>query len=109
VIGKDTIEALEAQANAAAQSLASLMASLNNSLHSVSSTSLEGICILHTSVDNTSTAVTDTITQMQNFLNKCQQLNHDMKACEELSKQIKEIRRTLDIMEPLINKFGRNG
>jgi len=59
------------------------------------------------SSENTAAAVGGAVTQMHSFLTKCQQLNQDLPPIDELAKQIKELRKTLDMLEMLTVRFGR--
>lgn len=59
------------------------------------------------SADNTTAAVSTAVAQMHGFLTKCQQLNQDLPPIDDLAKQIKDLRRTLDLFEMLTLRFGR--
>ncbi|ELR18911.1 uncharacterized protein ACA1_232470 [Acanthamoeba castellanii str. Neff] len=99
VLSEEFIEGLERQADATAQQLALHISSLHASLHAMQTFKM--------SADNTTAAVSTAVAQMHGFLTKCQQLNQDLPPIDDLAKQIKDLRRTLDLFEMLTLRFGR--
>jgi hypothetical protein len=107
VLAEEFIEGLERQAEATANQLALHISSLHASLHAISALSVAEMQTFKMSADNTTAAVSAAVAQMHGFLTKCQQLNQDLPPIDELAKQIKDLRRTLDLFEMLTLRFGR--
>ncbi len=57
------------------------------------------------STDNLQKQVNQSVLVMHGLVTKSQQLNNDFKRVQELHAQIREIRETLDLFLPLVNKM----
>ena len=101
------IEHLEENALECSKNLMVLMSNLHEGLHSVSSSSVQYLQTYKLGTDNLAEQVNQTVLAMHSLITKCSRLNSELKKVEELHKEIKDIRRSLDLCTAALNKAAR--
>ncbi|KAL6053876.1 hypothetical protein QOT17_017737 [Balamuthia mandrillaris] len=107
LIARHFLEDLEAQATVCGKELAKLMVTMRHKLHSMTGLSAQYMAALKLSSESLAETTNGAVEHMQDFLSKCERLHQDMLPIQELAAQIKEIRKTLDGFEQMMNKVCR--
>ncbi|XP_006820501.1 uncharacterized protein LOC100368950 [Saccoglossus kowalevskii] len=93
------LEDLEKQAKKVADNLDLMMGNLKGTLHNMSAISVGYIQTHRDSVNGMGEAVDNSVKSMYTLIAKCEELNKNMQPIYQLSRQIKEIKRRLDLLE----------
>jgi len=104
VLSQQFLDDMEAEVKAISYHLSMLMRNLQTTMHKISGDSLQFMSCYKLSADSVSSAVDKAVVHMQEFLGKVQQLHEDMKPITTMAQQIKDIKKTLDQFEQLVNK-----
>ncbi|KAL6074995.1 hypothetical protein QOT17_003760 [Balamuthia mandrillaris] len=107
LIARHFLEDLESQATVCGKELAKLMVTMRHKLHSMTGLSAQYMAALKLSSESLAETTNGAVEHMQDFLSKCERLHQDMLPIQELAAQIKEIRKTLDGFEQIMNKVCR--
>ena len=107
LIPKQFLLNLEAEALAAATEFGVLITSLHSSMEKITGISVQSMSAFSFSTDKLTEGINTSITQMNAFLQSCQELENNSKDVYELATQISEIKKMLDKFELLIIKLIR--
>ncbi|UYV74234.1 C17orf59 [Cordylochernes scorpioides] len=91
------------QAHGLATCIDSLMNKLTESLHSISSITLESLQTFESATCKSCDSIDANIKLMYQVVAKCEELSHSMKPLYKVSDDIKEIKRLLDIFENYVD------
>jgi len=105
LINKEFLESLERNAKVCAQNLVDMMDLMRSNLKSITGISLQHMEIYKQSSENMNEAVNTSISDMNRFITKCQDLSEDLKPLESLANDIKEVRKSLDQFEAQLNRM----
>lgn len=94
---------LESQVQKISASLDNMLENLLGTLHSMSSLSVDCIECYQNAVCKTCDSMDANIKSMYQLMAKCEELGNAMRPMYRLADQIKEIKRLLDLFEPLVN------
>lgn len=90
---------LESRAKDVAGNLDHLLGTLAASLKSMSVVSVQSVDAYKTSIQNVEDTVDVSVKNMYSLIAKCEELNDNMKPLYNMAAQIKDIKRTLDVLE----------
>lgn len=90
---------LEDGVHKCSEQLAHLLGSLQSSLHATTQISLRYYETMHAAVDDLHLAVGASVVLMNQLVAKVQEVNADMKPVDDIAAQIKDISRTLALLE----------
>jgi len=101
---KEVLDHLERSATEYSRNLSTLLETLHNGLHDISSNSVQHLQVHKMATDNLAEQVDQTVLAMHTLVTKCIHLNKELKKVEELHKEIKELRRAVDTCSIALNK-----
>jgi len=107
VLNPEVIDSLEKNAKACAANLSQLMENMKNNLKQITSLSVQNMEVYKQSVDSCGDAVGTSVIATNNLLTKCQELHDDLKPLEQLSNQIRDIKKTLELYEILVSRMTK--
>ncbi|XP_077982197.1 uncharacterized protein LOC144437184 isoform X1 [Glandiceps talaboti] len=98
-IDPTALDDLEKQARKVADNLDLMLGNLKGTLHNMSAISVGYIQTHRDAVDRMGESVDNSVKSMYSLIAKCEELNKNMQPVYQLSRQIKEIKRRLDLLE----------
>ncbi|XP_016567173.2 uncharacterized protein LOC107865407 isoform X2 [Capsicum annuum] len=101
------IQVVERDSMAIAHSYTCLFASLRSALSEVTSTSVDHMNCFGDAAGRVQECALDAATKGNRYINSCLRLNEEMKGIDNLSTQLKIIRRNVDALDSAVNRLVR--
>merc|ERR1712137_614749 len=99
------IDKVQKTAENLGKELDDLLSSVSNSLYSISAFSSGNMNVYKEASDDLGDTVSTSVAGMYEFIKKVKQLNDDLNGVDVIHEEIKEIQKTLDILEVLSAKL----
>lgn len=100
-----TLQAVDKDAHSVADSLSSLLSSLQAALSQVTSTSVEHLSCYSEVAGHVQETALDAAAKGNRFINACLRLNEEMKGMSNMAAQLKVLRRTVDHLDNQVSRF----
>ncbi|KAG2393611.1 hypothetical protein C9374_007142 [Naegleria lovaniensis] len=108
LLNPKTLQLLENRANLLSESFNHLLGSLQTSMYAKSAITLQHIELYRNTVDKFCTDVHESIDSMESFMNRLNDLNQELKQMRNLYHNIKELRKTVEIIQHNVNNHQQN-
>ncbi|KAF0983797.1 hypothetical protein FDP41_007712 [Naegleria fowleri] len=108
LLNPKTLQLLENRANLLSESFNHLIGSLQTSMYAKSAITLQHIELYRNTVDKFCTDVHESIDSMESFMNRLNDLNQELKQMRNLYHNIKELRKTVEIIQHNVNTHQQN-